>query len=91
MRIARLILAGSTAMAVLAALMVLPAPALAKNPNMNSNIQKNDDKPAAPPSCHAYQQAPDGSWTQLPCQEGSGSQGQTQHKSAAKAPDDDTR
>ena len=58
---------------------------------MNSNIQKNDDKPAAPPSCHAYQQAPDGSWTQLPCQEGSGSQGQTQRKSAAKAPDDDAR
>jgi hypothetical protein len=85
MRIARLILAGSAAIAIAA------TPALARNSNMNSNIQKNDDKPAAPPSCHAYQQAPDGSWTQLPCQEGSGSQGQTQRKSAAKAPDDDAR
>jgi hypothetical protein len=87
MRIARLILAGSTAMAMLAAPITL-APALAKN----SNIQKNEDKQPAPPSsCHAYQQAPDGSWTPLPCQEGSGAQGQPQHKSAAKAPDDDAR
>jgi hypothetical protein len=87
MRITRLILAGSTAMAIATALLVPAAPALARN----SNIQKNDDKPAAPASCHAYQQAPDGSWTQLPCQEGSAAQGQTQHKSAAKAPDDEAR
>jgi hypothetical protein len=86
-----MILAGSTAMAIAAAPLVLATPALARNSNMNSNIQKNDDKAAAPPSCHAYQQAADGSWTQLPCQEGSAAQGQTQHKSAAKAADDDTR
>jgi Spy/CpxP family protein refolding chaperone len=83
MRIVRLILVATAALATAAA--SLAAPALARN----SNIQKNDDKPAAPPSCHAYQQAADGSWTQLPCQEGS--QGQTQRRSAAKAPDDDTR
>jgi hypothetical protein len=85
MRTARLILAGSTAMAMLAAPLT-PAPALAKN----FNIPKNDDKQPAPPSsCRAYQQAPDGSWTPLPCQEGSGAQGQTQRKSAAKAQDDE--
>jgi hypothetical protein len=81
MRIAQLILAGSTA------LMVLSAPALARN----SNAPKNDDRSAASPSCHAYEQAADGSWKELPCQEGSASQAQTQHKSAAKTPDEDTR
>ena len=64
MRIARLIFTGS-----IAALAVLTAPALAKN----SNTQKVDDTSAssspASPTCRAYQQAADGSWTSLPCQE----------------------
>jgi hypothetical protein len=93
MRIVRLIFAGSTALAiaaapvVLAALIMLAAPALAKH----SNVPKSDDKAAAPPSCHAYEQAADGSWVELPCQEGSASQAPTPHKSATKGPDEDTR
>jgi hypothetical protein len=83
MRIAQVIFTGS-----IAALAVLTAPALAKN----SNTQKIDDPSAlASPTCHAYQQAPDGSWIPLPCQEpGATSQAQTQHKSANGHADDDT-
>jgi hypothetical protein len=59
MRIAELIFVGS-----LAALVLVAAPALAKN----SEGQKTEDKPASA-SCNAYQRAPDGSWTPLPCGE----------------------
>ncbi len=79
MRIAPLIFSGFTALAV------LTAPALAKN----SQPQKIDDQPASR-SCQAYQQAADGSWTPLPCQE-LGTGGQPQHKSAARKTDEDTR
>ena len=72
MRIAPLIFGGFTALAT------LTAPALAKN----SHSQKIDDQPASP-SCQAYQQAADGSWTSLPCQELGGG-AQPQHKSAAR-------
>jgi hypothetical protein len=78
MRITPLIFTGS-----IAALAVLTAPALAKN----SHAQKIDDTSAssASPTCHAYQQAPDGSWNPMPCQElGATSQAQTQRKSAAR-------
>ena len=79
MRIAPLIFGGFTALAVLA------APALAKN----SHTQKIDDQPASR-SCQAYQQAADGSWAPLSCQElGTGAHGQ--HKSAARKTDDDAR
>ncbi len=57
MRIAKSIFVGWLAALVLAA-----APALAKN----SDGQKTEDKQASV-SCHAYQKAPDGSWTPLPC------------------------
>jgi len=57
MRIAKSIFVGS-----LAALVA--APALAKS----SDGQKTEDKPAST-SCKAYQRAPDGSWTPLPCGE----------------------
>jgi hypothetical protein len=57
MRIAKLIFVGSLAAFV-------AAPALAKN----SDGQKTEDKPAST-SCKAYQRAPDGSWTPLPCGE----------------------
>jgi len=57
MRIAKSIFVGS-----LAALVA--APALAKN----SDGQKTVDKQASV-SCQAYQKAPDGSWTSLPCGE----------------------
>jgi hypothetical protein len=67
----------------IAVLAVLTSPALAKN----SDAQKADDASASPP-CHAYQPAANGSWTELPCQE-VGAPGQTQHRSAAKSPDED--
>ena len=57
MRIAQLIFVGSLAVLV-------AAPALAKN----SDDQKTEDKQASV-SCQAYQKAPDGSWTPLPCGE----------------------
>ena len=86
MRIAQLIFAGS--IAVLAG---LTAPSLAKNSNSSANAQKGDDKPASM-GCHAYQQAPDGSWIQLPCQEaGPTSPAAMPPKSAARHPDEDSR
>lgn len=57
MRIAYLVFAGA-----LVAGSVLTAPAQAKN----SDAQKGEDKSASSSSCSAYQQAPDGSWEQLP-------------------------
>jgi hypothetical protein len=80
MRIVRVIFACSVA--TVAALTV---PALAKN----STAQKTDDRSSSS-SCHAYQQAADGTWTELPCEE-AGSNGQTQHKSAAKSGEDAPR
>jgi hypothetical protein len=56
MRIAKSIFVGWLAALVLAA-----APALAKNSD-----GQTEDKQASV-SCHAYQKAPDGSWTPLPC------------------------
>jgi hypothetical protein len=79
MRIASLIFSGFTV------LVALTAPAVAKN----SQPQKTDEQPASR-SCQAYQQAADGSWAPLPCQE-LGAGGQPQHKSAARKTDDDTR
>jgi hypothetical protein len=86
MRIAHLIFTGS-----IAALAVLTAPALAKN----SNTPKVDDTSTSAGSsapCHAYQQAPDGSWNPVSCQEvGAPSQAQTQHRSASQGSNDDAR
>ena len=89
MRITRLIFVGS--IGVLAA---LTAPALAKNASLNShanaNAQRPDEQPAAQ-GCHAYQQAADGSWVQLSCQEaGPTAQAPTHGKSATKNPDPET-
>lgn len=73
MRIAQAALTGAVVLAVLA------APALAKN----ATTQKADE-PATSSTCSAYQQAPDGSWTQLPCKEnGEHSQSAPQRNSAA--------
>jgi hypothetical protein len=92
MRITRLIFAGS-----IAALAAVTTPALAKNSNSNSNFpananaQKIEDKQVAQ-GCHAYQQAPDGSWVPLPCQEaGPTSQALTPHKSVTRTPDEEAR
>jgi hypothetical protein len=71
----------------LAASAVLAAPALARN----SDAQKGEDK-AASTSCNAYQQAPDGSWEQLPCKEtGERAQPQTQHRTPAQGTDHEER
>jgi hypothetical protein len=78
MRIAQLIVAGSVAA------LALTAPALAKN----SESQKSEDKTTST-SCHAYQQAADGSWTALPCQEAGGVH--TEHKQAAKGGEEGQR
>jgi hypothetical protein len=71
MRIAQSIFVGSVA--VLAA---LASPALAKgsspNSHANANAQAVEDAPA-PAGCHAYQKGPDGSWVEMACHEGSGS------------------
>ena len=58
MRINHMIFVGS-----LAALVATMAPALAKN----SQTQKTEEQ-ASSSSCHAYQQASDGTWMALPCQ-----------------------
>ena len=70
--------------ASMAGLLTLAAPTLARN----ADTQKSGEASPAS-SCHAYQKAADGSWTELPCQE-TGSTGQTQHKSAPKGADDET-
>jgi hypothetical protein len=54
----------------------------------NAESQKTDDK-STTSSCHAYQQAPDGSWQKLPCEEAGG--GQTQHKPPPKASEEEPR
>lgn len=72
MRIAGVIFVGSVAALVLA------GPAFAKQPDG----QKPSDRQSTSSSCHAYQQAADGSWTQMPCEEAGN--GQTQHKPVGK-------
>jgi hypothetical protein len=42
-------------------------------------------------SCSAYQQAPDGSWTPLPCKETGGDRGQTQHRPAEQGSEPEAR
>ncbi len=71
-----------------AALLSLAAPTLAKNANTEPESQKAGEQ-SAPSSCHAYQQAADGTWTQLPCQE-EGSAAQTQHRSAPHGASEET-
>ncbi|MBR0705870.1 hypothetical protein [Bradyrhizobium liaoningense] len=79
MRIAHLVFAGA-----LVAGSVLTAPALARN----SDTQKGEDKSSSSSSCSAYQQAPDGTWEQLPCKEtGERAQPQTQHRAPAQGTD----
>ncbi|MBV8924319.1 MAG: hypothetical protein JOZ74_03005 [Bradyrhizobium sp.] len=71
MRIAKVIFVGS------ATALLISAPVLAKN----AQPQKTDEQSISS-TCHAYRQAPDGSWQQLPCQEAGG--GQTQPKPPSK-------
>src|ERR1700722_18967724 len=88
MRIAHPIFVGS--IAVLAA---LASPALANgsspNSHANANAQAVEDAPSSYP-CHAYQKGPDGSWVEMACPEGSGSDATPApvHKSAGHRPAD---
>ncbi|MBR0927417.1 MULTISPECIES: hypothetical protein [Bradyrhizobium] len=83
MRLTHLIVAS-----VLAVSAALAGPAQARN----SDAQKAEDKTASSSSCSAYQQAPDGSWEQLPCKEtGERGQPQTQHRSRSPGSDREER
>jgi hypothetical protein len=75
MRLGQAIFFGSAA-----ALLTLAAPTLARNSNTTPHPAKAIEAPTS--SCHAYQQAADGSWTQLSCQE-MGSKTPVQSGSAA--------
>ncbi|EJN06597.1 hypothetical protein PMI42_08194 [Bradyrhizobium sp. YR681] len=83
MRIAHLVFAG-----VLAASAASAGPALARN----ADTQKGEYKSTSPSSCSAYQQAPDGSWEQLPCKETTErGQPQMQHRAPAQGTDREER
>jgi hypothetical protein len=84
MRLGQAILFGSAA-----ALLTLAAPTLARNSSAHSHTAKATDTPAAS-SCQAYQQGPDGSLMQRPCQE-MGSKTQAEPRSAAKSAIEETR
>jgi hypothetical protein len=78
MRIARAIAVGW--LAALTALAVLSAPALAKH----SDAPKTEDQSASP-TCHSYEQDPNGDWKPVPCQEGP--EGAAQRKSSPASAD----
>ncbi len=80
MRIARVIFA-----CPVAALVVMTTPALAKS----SVTQQGDDKSTSS-VCHAYEQAPDGTWSERPCEE-QGAPAQTQHKPVARGTEEEPR
>ena len=80
MRVAPVICIGS-----LVAFAVLTMPALAKD----TAAQRTDEKQTSA-ACHAYEQAPDGSWRVLACEEVGGN-GQTQHRSPARSREEDPR
>jgi hypothetical protein len=72
-----------------AGLLTLAAPTLARNSSANSHTAKATEPPASS-SCQAYQQAADGSWTQLPCQE-TGSKAPAHSRSTAKSTTEDSQ
>lgn len=78
MRIAKL-----TLLASVAALALAGAPVLARNA---TPAPKAEDQSVSA-SCHSYQMAADGSWSVLPCHEA----GQTEHKPAPKAGEQEPR
>jgi hypothetical protein len=84
MRLGQAILFGSAA-----ALLTQAAPTLARNSSAHSHTMKATEAPVSSP-CQAYQQAADGTWMQLPCQE-MGSKAPAQPRSAAKGATEETR
>ena len=79
MRLAHVIVIGS-----LAALAGIATPALAKK----AEAQKAAEEKSTSSSCHTYQQAADGTWTEHPCEEVGGS---TQHRPAPKTQEEEPR
>jgi hypothetical protein len=80
MRFARAIVAAS-----LATLLGAMAPVSAKK----ADAQKSaEEKTTSSSSCHTYQQAADGRWTEHPCEEVGGS---TQHRPAPKSGEEEPR
>lgn len=75
-----------TSVALLAALVGLTAPVLAKS----SDTRRTADDASTSASCHAYQQQADGSWTERPCEE-KGQPAQTQHRPVAKGSEEEPR
>lgn len=78
MRIANL-----TVIISVSALALAAAPAVAKNA---APAQKTEDQSISA-TCHSYQMAADGTWSVLPCHEA----GQTEHKPAPKAGEQESR
>ena len=87
MRPARLAFASLVFVGAIAASVPLAPPALAKNSSptshANANAQSVDEQPDAQ-GCHAYQQAPDGSWIPLACHEGTGAAPSPVHGKSAQ-------
>jgi len=79
-------IANVTSAALLAALVGLAAPVMAKS----SDAKRTTDDASTSASCHAYQQEADGSWTERPCEE-KGQPAQTQHRPVAKGPEEEPR
>ena len=72
--------------AALAAAAVVTGPVQAKRAEAPKATES-----AAPASCSAYQQAADGSWTQLPCKETGEDRGATQHRPPAPGSEPEER
>lgn len=83
MRLGQAIFFGSAA-----ALLTLAAPTLARNSNATPHVVKATEAPTSP--CQAYQQAADGSWTQLSCQE-MGSKTPVQSRAATEGATEEAR
>lgn len=84
MRITKIVLASA-----LAAIVASAAPAMAKSSQATkSHAQAEETAPSD--ECQAYQQAPDGSWTKLPCQE-PGASAQISHKPTSASAEAEAR
>jgi hypothetical protein len=79
MRIAQVIVVGS-----LATLVGMMTPASAKK----ADAQKPAEDKSTSSSCHTYQPAPDGTWTEHPCEEVGGS---TQQRTPPKSSEEEPR
>jgi hypothetical protein len=79
MRLAKMIFVGS-----LAALLGAMAPASARK----ADTRKAAEEKSISSSCHTYQQAADGTWTEHPCEEVGR---QTQHRPPPKSSEEEPR